>query len=89
MLEQWHAAKAADSSDDSAVWSAAPYVASGIIAAPSQVENEYGYCGSDASYIRHLVQEARQILGDDVILYTTDPPTLAADGSLPGDEVYT
>ena len=54
-----------------------------------QVENEYGYCGSDSSYIRHLVQLARGILGDDVILYTTDPPTLAAAGSLPGDEVYT
>ena len=54
-----------------------------------QVENEYGYCGSDSSYIRHLVQVARGILGDDVILYTTDPPTLAAAGSLPGKEVYT
>ncbi len=54
-----------------------------------QVENEYGYCGSDSGYIRHLVQVAREILGDDVILYTTDPPTLAEAGSLSGKEVYT
>ena len=54
-----------------------------------QVENEYGYCGSDSGYIRHLVQVARGILGDDVILYTTDPPTLAEAGSLSGKEVYT
>ena len=54
-----------------------------------QVENEYGYCGSDAGYIRHLVRTARRILGDGVVLYTTDSPSLAADGSLPGDEVYT
>ena len=54
-----------------------------------QVENEYGYCGSNAGYIRHLVHVARRILGDSVVLYTTDPPSLAANGSLPGDEVYT
>ena len=54
-----------------------------------QVENEYGYCGSDAGYIRHLVRAARRILGDSVVLYTTDPPSLVANGSLPGDEVYT
>ena len=58
-------------------------------AVTQQVENEYGYCGSDSTYIRHLVQAARNTLGNDVILYTTDPPTLAADGSLPGKEVYT
>ena len=54
-----------------------------------QVENEYGYCGNDSSYIRHLVRVARGILGNDVILYTTDPPTLAAAGSVPSGEVYT
>lgn len=62
-------------------------VAHGCVA--EQVENEYGYCGSDSSYIRHLIQVAGGILGNDVILYTTDPPTLAAAGSVPGSEVYT
>ncbi|EIE24551.1 hypothetical protein COCSUDRAFT_46851 [Coccomyxa subellipsoidea C-169] len=54
-----------------------------------QVENEYGYCGSDAGYIRHLLRIAKAALGDDVIFYTTDPPSLAEAGSLPGDELYT
>ncbi len=55
----------------------------------AQVENEYGYCGSDADYIRHLLRTAKAALGDDVIFYTTDPPSLAEAGSLPGDELYT
>jgi len=54
-----------------------------------QVENEYGFCGSDRTYLRHLVATARRYLGPDVILYTTDPPPNVARGSLPGDEVYT
>ena len=54
-----------------------------------QVENEYGYCGSDPAYIRRLLGTAKAALGDDVIFYTTDPPTLVAAGSLPGDELYT
>jgi beta-galactosidase len=54
-----------------------------------KVENEYGFCGSDRTYLRHLVATARQHLGDEVILYTTDPPPNVARGSLPGDEVYT
>ena len=54
-----------------------------------QVENEYGYCGSDRAYLRHLLATARQQLGDDVILFTTDPPDLAHLGSLPGDQVFT
>jgi len=53
------------------------------------VENEYGFCGSDRTYLRHLVATARRYLGPDVILYTTDPPPNVARGSLPGDEVYT
>ena len=53
------------------------------------MENEYGYCGSDHDYIRHLLGTAKAVLGDDVIFYTTDPPSLAAAGSLPGDELYT
>ena len=54
-----------------------------------QVENEYGYCGSDRAYLRHLLATVRQQLGDDVILFTTDPPDLMPLGSLPGDEVLT
>ena len=53
------------------------------------MENEYGFCGSDRTYLRHLVATARRHLGPDVILYTTDPPPNIARGSLPGDEVYT
>lgn len=53
------------------------------------MENEYGFCGSDKVYLRHLVALARELLGDDVILYTTDPPANVAKGSLPGDEIYT
>lgn len=54
-----------------------------------QMENEYGFCGSDKVYLRHLVARAHELLGDDVILYTTDPPANVAKGSLLGDEVYT
>lgn len=54
-----------------------------------QVENEYGYCGSDKGYLRHLLATARQQLGDSVILFTTDPPDIARLGSLPGAEVLT
>lgn len=53
------------------------------------MENEYGYCGSDSDYIRHLLATAKAALGDDVIFYTTDPPSLIQAGSLPGDELYT
>ena len=54
-----------------------------------QIENEYGYCGSDKAYLRHLLATARQQLGDGVILFTTDPPDQVQLGSLPGDEVFT
>ena len=54
-----------------------------------QVENEYGFCGSEKAYLRHLVASARRHLGNDTILYTTDPPAITPKGSLYGDEVYT
>lgn len=54
-----------------------------------QVENEYGFCGSSKPYLRHLVATARQHLGNDTILYTTDPPAITPKGSLYGDDVYT
>lgn len=54
-----------------------------------QIENEYGFCGNDdKSYMRHLAATARRHLGDDVLLYTTDPAHVAAQGTLPGDEVF-
>ena len=59
-----------------------------------QLENEYGYCEPaytierSRRYMRALKAMARQGLGDNVILYTTDPPYLLNEGSLPGDEVY-
>jgi beta-galactosidase len=45
--------------------------------------------GSDKVYLRHLAATARAHLGDDLILYTTDPAHVAAAGTLPGDEVLT
>lgn len=54
-----------------------------------QIENEYGYCGSDKVYLRHLAKYAKALLGDNVILYTTDPAAVTSAGSLPGDEVLT
>ena len=35
-----------------------------------QVENEYGYCGSNKGYLRHLLAAARRQLGDGVITLT-------------------
>jgi beta-galactosidase len=54
-----------------------------------QIENEYGFCGTDAGYLRHLKTSAHQLLGEDVLLYTTDPAHVASTGTLPGDEVFT
>lgn len=54
-----------------------------------QIENEYGLCGHDKNYLRHLVTTARKHLGSEVILYTTDPPFYSIKGSLSGSDVYT
>jgi beta-galactosidase len=54
-----------------------------------QIENEYGFCGSSKTYLRHLAATARQHLGNETILYTTDPPAIAPKGSIYGEEVYT
>ena len=54
-----------------------------------QIENEYGFCGSSKVYLRHLAATARRHLGNDTILYTTDPPAIAPKGSIYGEEVYT
>ncbi|XP_043093436.1 beta-galactosidase [Puntigrus tetrazona] len=52
-----------------------------------QVENEYGsYFACDFNYIRHLSLLFRAHLGDDVVLFTTDGPTVGylKCGSLQG-----
>mmetsp|Transcript_19762 Transcript_19762/g.38148 ORF Transcript_19762/g.38148 Transcript_19762/m.38148 type:complete len:669 (-) Transcript_19762:190-2196(-) len=47
-----------------------------------QVENEFGYYGdvlgnpSDRSYMEKLIKISRDTLGEDVVLFTTDPGTL-------------
>ena len=56
---------------------------------PPQVENEYGFCGEDKDYLRHLIATARAHLSPDVLLFTTDPPNVAPKGSIAGEEVYT
>ncbi|CAL8467305.1 g6842 [Coccomyxa elongata] len=53
-----------------------------------QVENEFGFVGPNEKYMRHLVGTMRASLGDDALIYTTDPPPNIAKGSLPGDEVF-
>ncbi|XP_078152313.1 beta-galactosidase 17 [Carex rostrata] len=55
-----------------------------------QVENEYGSFGSDKNYLRHLTKLARNHLGSEVILYTTDGAGDAtlSNGAIPGDGVY-
>lgn len=54
-----------------------------------QIENEYGFCGEDKSYLRHLAGLVRTHLSSDILLFTTDPPGVAPRGTIPGDEVYT
>lgn len=49
----------------------------------TQIENEYGFCGSDKAYLRHLVGLARRCLGDDVILFTTGKGARAGLGVAP------
>jgi len=63
----------------------------------SQVENEYGFFGdvssndADLQYMLKLVDLARQGLGDNVILYTTDGGSLEfmKKGSIYGSAVFT
>ena len=53
-----------------------------------QVENEFGFVGPNEKYMKHLVETVRTVLGNDFIIYTTDPPPNIAKGSLAGDAVY-
>ena len=52
------------------------------------MENEFGFVGPNEKYMRHLVGTVRTVLGDDLIIYTTDPPPNIAAGSLADDSVY-
>ncbi|KAJ8779001.1 hypothetical protein J1605_013235 [Eschrichtius robustus] len=50
-----------------------------------QVENEYGsYRACDMSYMRHLAGLFRALLGDKILLFTTDGPEGLKCGSLQG-----
>ncbi|XP_023418297.1 beta-galactosidase-1-like protein isoform X2 [Cavia porcellus] len=50
-----------------------------------QVENEYGsYKACDYGYMRHLAGLFRALLGDEILLFTTDGPEGLKCGSLPG-----
>ncbi|XP_023578767.1 beta-galactosidase-1-like protein isoform X2 [Octodon degus] len=50
-----------------------------------QVENEYGsYKACDFNYMRHLAGLFRALLGDEILLFTTDGPEGLKCGSLPG-----
>ena len=52
---------------------------------PWQVENEYGsYRACDVSYMRHLAGLFRALLGDKILLFTTDGPEGLKCGSLQG-----
>ncbi|XP_068647552.1 beta-galactosidase 17 [Aristolochia californica] len=55
-----------------------------------QIENEYGSYGEDKKYLQHLVTLARKLLGEDIILYTTDGGTRETlrKGTLKGADVF-
>ncbi|XP_027928587.1 beta-galactosidase 8 isoform X1 [Vigna unguiculata] len=55
-----------------------------------QIENEFGSYGDDKAYLHHLVTLARDRLGHDVILYTTDGGVREnlEKGSIRGDAVF-
>lgn len=54
----------------------------------AQIENEFGFLGPNEPYLRHLLASARAALGDDALIYTTDPPPNIQKGSLAGGDVY-
>ncbi|KAG6548447.1 hypothetical protein Mapa_009934 [Marchantia paleacea] len=56
-----------------------------------QIENEYGSFGADRSYMEHLVAKVRALLGEDIIVYTTDGAVSInlEHGSVEGSGVYT
>ncbi|KAK9790354.1 hypothetical protein WJX73_002613 [Symbiochloris irregularis] len=57
-----------------------------------QLDNEYGYvewAPRNKDYIRWLATLAKQHLGNQTMLFTTDPPDIAEAGTLPESEIYT
>lgn len=55
-----------------------------------QIENEFGSYGDDKQYLHHLTKLAKEYLGNDVILYTTDGGTrdTLQKGTIPGNAVF-
>lgn len=53
-----------------------------------QIENEFGFLGPNERYLRHLLATARASLGEEALIYTTDPPPNLGKGTLPGADVY-
>ncbi|OAY36500.1 beta-galactosidase 17 isoform X2 [Manihot esculenta] len=55
-----------------------------------QIENEFGSYGDDQSYLHHLVKLAREHLGENIVLYTTDGGTRETleKGTIRGDAVF-
>ena len=51
-----------------------------------QVENEFGFVGPNEPYLRHITDTARQGLGNEVVLYSTDPPSVITKGTLGGSD---
>jgi beta-galactosidase len=66
-----------------------PHLPLPLLPPANQIENEYGFCGDDKSYLRSLASIVRTHLSDRVLLFTTDPPGVAPRGTLAGEEVYT
>lgn len=56
-----------------------------------QIENEFGFClgGNDDAYLQHLAGLAREILGKEATLFTTDSPHAVTGGTLKDDTVFT
>ncbi|XP_050232646.1 beta-galactosidase 17 isoform X2 [Mercurialis annua] len=55
-----------------------------------QIENEFGSYGDDKPYLHHLINLARQNLGESIILYTTDGGSREnlEKGTILGDAVF-
>ncbi|PIN09321.1 Beta-galactosidase [Handroanthus impetiginosus] len=55
-----------------------------------QIENEFGSYGDDKAYLHYLVKLAQRLLGDDIILYTTDGGAREnlQKGTIRGDAVF-
>ena len=46
------------------------------------MENEFGFVGPNEPYLRHITATARANLGSEVVLYSTDPPSVITKGTL-------